>query len=181
MVSRGPFALEVPGHTFRFELHEHGGPFVLGKHGKALADQPGGRSLFWEAFWQWERQGRQVDGQGRCLFQWETALVHITKPAGHPLLAAPTTAPPRPELTADPPAQAAKVMIRSIPHDAEIFADGKFVGNAPALLTLPAGKHQFRALLKGHAEWSQELELIPDSEFTLLARLVKPAKASAKP
>jgi hypothetical protein len=41
MASHGPLALEVPGHTFRFELHDHGGPFVLGKHGKPLADQPG--------------------------------------------------------------------------------------------------------------------------------------------
>jgi hypothetical protein len=180
MVIRGPFALEVPGHTFRFELHDHGGPFVLGKQGKPLADQPGARSLFWEAYWQWERQGKQVDAQGRCIFKWETALVHITKQVGHPLLVAPTTPPARPELTADPPTEAAKVTIRSIPQDAEIFADGKFVGNAPAVLTLPAGKHQFRAVLKGHAEWSQELELIPDSEFTLLAKLAKPAKPTAK-
>ena len=180
MASRGPFALDVPGHTFWFELHEPGGPFVLGKHGKPLADQPGARSLFWEAYWQWERQGRQVDDQGRCIFQWETALVQITKQIWHPQLVAPTTPPVQPELTADPPAQAAKVTIRSIPPDAEIFADGKFVGNAPAVLTLPAGKHQFRASLKGHAEWSKELELIPDSEFNLLARLVKPAKSAAK-
>jgi len=181
MVTRGPFALEVPGHTFRFELHDHGGPYVLGKHGKPLADQPGARNLFWEAFWQWERQGKQVDDHGRCIFKWETALVHITKPAGPPLLVAPTTSPAPPDLTADPPTQGAKVTIRSIPHDAEIFADGKFVGNAPAVLTLPAGKHQFRASLNGYAEWSKELELIPDSEFTLLARLAKPAKSAAKP
>ena len=179
MASRGPFALEVPGHTFRFELHDHGGPFVLSKHGRALADQPGARSLFWEAYWQWERQGKHVGDQGRCLFKWETALVHITKPVGHPLLVAPTP-PARPELTADPPAHAAKVTIRSIPPDAEIFADGQFAGNAPAVLTLPAGKHQFRALLNGHAEWSKELELIAASEFTLLARLAKPAKSAAK-
>ena len=70
--------------------------------------------------------------------------------------------------------------IRSIPPDAEIFADGQFAGNAPAVLTLPAGKHQFRALLNGHAEWSKELELIAASEFTLLARLAKPAKSAAK-
>ena len=101
MASRGPFALEVPGHTFRFELHDHGGPFVLSKHGRALADQPGARSLFWEAYWQWERQGKHVGDQGRCLFKWETALVHITKPVGHPLLVAPTP-PARPELTAAP-------------------------------------------------------------------------------
>jgi hypothetical protein len=180
MVPRGPFALEVPGHTYRFELHDYGGPIVLGKHGKPLADQPGARSLFWEAYWQWERQGRRVDDQGRCLFKWETALVHITTQAGHALLVVPTTPPAQPELPAAPPTQAAKVTIRSIPQDAEIFVDAKFVGNAPAVLTLPVGKHQFRALLKGYAEWNKELELTPNSEFTLLAKLVKPAKSAAK-
>ena len=77
--------LEVPGRTFRFELHDYGGPYVLGKHGHPLADQPGARSLFWEAYWQWDRQGRQVDDRGRCIFKWETAPVHVTKQVGRPL------------------------------------------------------------------------------------------------
>jgi PEGA domain len=181
MVSRGPFVLEVSGHTFHFELHDYGGPFVLGKRGQPLGDQPGARSLFWEAYWQWERQGKQVDDQGRCIFKWETAPVHITQQVGHPLLVAPTTPPAPPELTAAPCAQAAKVKIRSTPQDADIFADGKFVGNAPAVLTLPVGKHQFRVLLKNYEEWSKELELIPDSELTLVAKLVKLAKQTSKP
>ncbi len=164
MVSRGPFVLVVPGRTFRFELHDYGGPYVLGKHGYPLADQPGARSLFWEAYWQWDRQGRRADDQGRCIFKWETALVQITKQVSRP--ATPTTPRARPKPTA-------KVTIRSIPHNAEIFSDGKFVGNAPAVLTLPVGKHQFRVVLNGHKEWIRELELIPDSDLTLAAKLVK--------
>ena len=76
---RGPFVLGVPGRIFRFELHDYGGPYVLGKQGRPLAYQPGPGSLFWEAYWQWDRQGRQVDDQGRCIFNWETALVQISK------------------------------------------------------------------------------------------------------
>ncbi len=54
MVDGGPFVLEVPGRTFRFEVHDHGGPYVLSKSGHPLAVQPGGRSLFWEAYRQWD-------------------------------------------------------------------------------------------------------------------------------
>jgi len=172
MVSRGPFVLEVPGRTFRFELRDIGGPFVLGKHSHALAIQPGARSLFWEAYWHWGHQGRQVDDQGRCIFKWETALVQITKQVSRPT--APKMSRARPKLTA-------RVTIRSIPQDAEIFADGKFVGSSPAVLTLPVGKHQFRVALSGHKEWIRELELIPDSELTLAANLVKLAKQTGKP
>jgi len=172
MVSRGPFVLEVPGRTFRFELRDIGGPFVLGKSGRPLADQPGARSPFWEAYWHWDHQGRQVDDQGRCIFKWETALVQITTQVGRP--ATHTTPRARSEPTA-------KVTISSIPKDAEIFSDGRFVGNAPAVLTLPVGKHQFRVALSGHKEWIRELELIPDSELTFAANLVKLANPTGKP
>jgi hypothetical protein len=172
MVTHGPFVLEVPGSTFRFELH-NSGPYVLGKQGRPLVTQPGPRSLFWEAYWQWERQGKQVDDQGRCIFKWETALVHVRDQVGHLLDVTTTKLPACTEPTVYTPRSTAKVTIRSIPADAEIFADGRFVGNAPAVLTLPVGKHHFRASLKGYADWSRELELIPDSELTLVANLVK--------
>ena len=172
MVTRGPFVLEVLGHTFRFELHDDG-PYVLGKHGHPLIMQPGPRSLFWEACWQWERQGRQVDDQGYCIFKWETALVRIAEGVDRPMPVAPTTPSARPELTTEPPAKTGKVTISSTPRGAEIFADGKFVGNAPAALTLPVGKYQFRVVLNGYRGWIKELELIPDSELTLAAKLVK--------
>ncbi len=175
MAVRGPFALEVPGYTFRFELHDYGGPFVLGKHGQPLANQPGGRSLFWEAYWQWDRQGRRVDDQGRCIFNWETALVQITDrgsraPVAPRALSA--LAKPTPTL----PPKTARVTVRSTRQEAEVFVDDRFVGNVPVVLTLPAGKHQFRAVLEGYKEWSKELELIPDSELTLIAKLVKLAR-----
>jgi hypothetical protein len=171
MVSRGPFVLEVPGHTFRFELHDYGGPYVLGKMGRPLADQPGPHSIFWEAYRQWERQGRQLDDQGRCIFKWETTLEQMSNGCGQRQIAGPTMPHMATDVTVCTPLKTAKVTIRSTPQDAEIFADGKFVGNAPALLTLPVGKHHFRVALEGYDEWSKELELIPDSELTLAANL----------
>jgi len=126
--------------------------------GRPLAVQPGGRSLFWEAYWQWDRQGRRVDDQGRCIFCWETALVQIAKPATTPRV--------RSKLTV-------KVTIRSVPDDATIFSDGGFVGKAPAALTLPVGRHRFRIVLNGYMEWTGGLELITDSGLTLVAELVK--------
>ncbi len=173
MVTRGPFVLEVPGRTFRFELHQHGGPFVLGKQGRPLVMQPGAQSIFWEAYWQWERQGQQVDDDGRCIFKWETALVRITNHVGRPLLAPPAAHHAQPGLAAEKSIKTAKVTIHSTPQDAEIFADGTFVGNAPAALTLPIGKHHFRVVAKGYAEWTKGLDLIPNSEHTLAASLVK--------
>ncbi len=154
---------------------------MLGKGGLPLADQPGARSLFWEAYSHWDRQGRQVNDQGRCIFKWETAPVHITKQVGRPLPVAPTTPSARPELTTAPPAKTAKVTISSTPQDAEIFADGKFVGSAPATLTLPVGRYQFRVVLDGYREWIRELELIPDSDHRLAAKLVKLAEQRGKP
>ena len=173
MVRRGPFVLEVPGHTFRFELHDYGGPYVLSKLGRPLAEQPGPRSLFWEAYWQWERQGRQVDDQGRGIFKWETAPVHVAEQVSGALPLTPTTPSVRAEVTAAPPAKTAQVTIRSTTPDAESFVNGKFVGNAPAVLTLAVGKYQFRVVLKGYEEWIRELELIPDSDHRLAAHLVK--------
>jgi len=166
MGRHGPFVLQVPGLTFRFELRDIGGPFVLGKQGYPLADQPGPRSVFWEAYWHWDRQGRQVDDQGRCIFGWETALVSITKKASQPLPGARTTTPAPPT---------ARVLVNSIPPDAEIFADGRFVGTTPTALTLRAGKHEFRVVLEGYREWTRELELIADSDQSLTARLLERA------
>lgn len=167
MARRGPFVLEAPGQAFRFELHDIGGPFVLSKHGYPLADQPGPHSIFWEAYWQWDRQGRQLDDHGHCIFKWETALVHITKQAGPPVPGARTTPPARPT---------AKLAINSTPRNAEVLVDGKFVGTTPTVLTLRAGRHEFQVILEGYREWTRDLELIPDSEQRLAARLVKLVK-----
>ena len=44
------------------------------------------------------------------------------------------------------------------------------------MLTLPVGKYQFRLVLNGHKDWIRELELIPESDLTLVAKLVKLSK-----
>jgi len=48
------------------------------------------------------------------------------------------------------------------------------VGNTPAKLTLPAGKHNIRVSLQGHADWVRDVQVLPNSDVTLNAALVQP-------
>ena len=52
----------------------------------------------------------------------------------------------------------ARVHITSTPSGGEIYADGKFVGNAPSDIALPAGEHALKVLLDGR-EWSRSIQI----------------------
>lgn len=97
-------------------------------------------------------------------------------PAGKSETAAPAAAPPpaqsEPE-AAKPSAETGIIMVHSTPEMAEVYVDGKFVGNAPATLKLPAGTHTIRVELKGYKEWSRELTVLGASEVKLAATLEK--------
>jgi len=56
---------------------------------------------------------------------------------------------------------------------AEAWVDGKFVGNVPAKLSLPPGKHSIRVSFAGYESWEREIEVLPKSEVTLNAILTK--------
>lgn len=56
----GPFQIEVDGRTYSFEDSDRFGPFILGKRGDVLTNQPGGRSPFWRAYHMWRRDGRRM-------------------------------------------------------------------------------------------------------------------------
>jgi hypothetical protein len=56
---------------------------------------------------------------------------------------------------------------------AEVYADGAFVGNAPATLKLGAGKHIVRLVLAGYEEWTREISVQGGSELRLAASLEK--------
>ncbi|HKZ53795.1 MAG TPA: PEGA domain-containing protein [Candidatus Acidoferrales bacterium] len=71
-------------------------------------------------------------------------------------------------------AQTGVVAVNSTPDAAEIWVDGAFVGNTPAKLTLPAGKHNIRVSLQGHADWVRDVQVLPNSDVTLNAALVQP-------
>lgn len=55
-------------------------------------------------------------------------------------------------------AEKAKVQITSTPSGGEIYIDGKFFGNTPSDITLPAGEHLVRVTLAGK-EWSRSVQI----------------------
>ncbi len=63
------------------------------------------------------------------------------------------------------------VTLTSVPDGAEIFVDDKFVGNAPAVLKLPAGTHRVVLKFAGFADYARELELTSGSKTSLRATL----------
>jgi S1-C subfamily serine protease len=62
-----------------------------------------------------------------------------------------------------------QITITSDPDAAEIFVDGKFVGNTPATLKLPAGPHLFLFKSPGHPDYSRTVEVPKSSKLTLKA------------
>jgi S1-C subfamily serine protease len=56
---------------------------------------------------------------------------------------------------------------------ADIFMDGKFVGETPATFVLSSGKHQIAVKNQDGGVWSRELELLDESDVKLTARLTK--------
>ncbi len=67
------------------------------------------------------------------------------------------------------------VSVSSEPDGAEIFVDDKFLGNAPAMLKLPAGPHIILLKFPGHADWRRTLEILKSSKTSLKAAL-EPAR-----
>ncbi len=63
------------------------------------------------------------------------------------------------------------VVLSSEPDGAEIFIDGKFHGNTPATLKLPAGSHAILLKLPGHTDWLRTLEVLKSSKVSLKAAL----------
>jgi hypothetical protein len=76
-----------------------------------------------------------------------------------------------------PPASPAQEMatgtvsVTSNPDGADVYADGQFVGNSPAVLKLKPGKHTVTVKLFGHQDWSREITVEPGSEVRLTATL----------
>jgi len=71
------------------------------------------------------------------------------------------------------PVQTAGVAITSVPDNADIYVDGQFLGNSPAMLKLKAGKHQVTVKLNGFKDWSRELTTVAGSDVHLTATLEK--------
>ena len=63
------------------------------------------------------------------------------------------------------------VTVVCIPDGAEMFLDGKFVGNAPATLKIPIGEHAIRLSSANRADWSRDIEILKDSQVSLKIQL----------
>jgi serine protease Do len=61
--------------------------------------------------------------------------------------------------------------ISSDPDGAEVYLDGKFVGNAPARLSLPVGPHSVQLKSPGREVWERSIEILKDSQLNLKAQL----------
>ncbi len=92
----------------------------------------------------------------------------------------PKAVPPEPTLTkpAEAPTAAladdkGSVKVSSVPDGAEVYVDDAFVGNAPATLHLPGGKHTVKVSQSGYKPWSKELAVFAGSEVQLKAALEK--------
>lgn len=81
-----------------------------------------------------------------------------------------TSAPASPAIVASaPPDGYGQLTITSEPDAAEIFIDGKFHGNAPATLKLPAGPHTILLKSSGRPDFTRTLELPKSSKLNLKA------------
>jgi PEGA domain-containing protein len=69
--------------------------------------------------------------------------------------------------------QLGTVRLVSTPDGAEVYVDGAFVGNVPAVLKLPAGKHTIRVSKAGFKDWSREITVQTESDVSLAASLEK--------
>lgn len=56
---------------------------------------------------------------------------------------------------------------------ADIYIDGKFVGNAPATFTLSSGPHKIEVKDQNGGSWLRDLEVLEDSDVKLSAKLIK--------
>jgi hypothetical protein len=63
------------------------------------------------------------------------------------------------------------VTISSEPDGAEMFADEKFVGNAPASQKLSAGSHAILLRFPRHGNWRRTLEVLKSRRVSLRATL----------
>jgi hypothetical protein len=66
---------------------------------------------------------------------------------------------------------AGSVSVQSDPPGAELFLDGKFLGNTPAKLQLSPGTYALVLKLQSYAPWQRELSVISGSETEVQAKL----------
>ena len=76
----------------------------------------------------------------------------------------PDAVPPAPAAS---PTGTGSVAVTSDPPGAEIYVDGKFVGQTPSTLHLVSGPHRIEVKSQGKQGWERNLEVLKDSQLTL--------------
>jgi hypothetical protein len=66
------------------------------------------------------------------------------------------------------------VAIASDPVGAEIYVDGKFVGQTPSTIPLPAGTHHVEVKAAGRMHWERDLMVVKEGQVNLKAVLETP-------
>lgn len=88
--------------------------------------------------------------------------------------AEPTVPVPDSVVAAAPPStEPGTVTVSSTPAGADVMVDGAFVGNAPANLKLPPGRHSVAVTSSGFRPWSRDFTVLAASETNLNAVLEK--------
>jgi hypothetical protein len=109
------------------------------------------------------------------------ALVEVSNPAtpsGHSVSSAqtapsvPVAEPPKPVVDRSVEGMAT-VSVVTLPDGAEIYADGTFIGNAPASVKLSPGKHTIRVTQSAYKDWSREMGVPAGSDAHVTATLEK--------
>lgn len=89
----------------------------------------------------------------------------------------PKAVPAAPSITksadATPASREGKIILTSVPDGADVYVDDSFVGNTPATLNLPAGKHAVKVSQSGYAAWTKEVSVFAGSEVNMKATLEK--------
>jgi serine protease Do len=69
--------------------------------------------------------------------------------------------------TIAPSNETGNVAIASDPQNADIFVDGKFLGQTPSTISLSTGQHQVVIKANGRKGWERELQVGKDSQINL--------------
>jgi PEGA domain-containing protein len=67
----------------------------------------------------------------------------------------------------DSQSEMGRVSVKSDPVGAEIFVDGKLVGQTPSIIPLAAGPHNVVVKSPRRKDWQLELSVLRDSQLTL--------------
>jgi PEGA domain len=118
----------------------------------------------------YEQVGQELSGDVSQSASVKPAEKNIAVPDAKGMPSEPAIAKPSSSPSAD---SKGGVMVISTPEGADVFVDDSFVGNAPANLRLPAGKHTLKVAQSGYKAWTRDLEVMVGSDVQLKALLEK--------